>query len=262
MAKRVTTGSSGTGFAFAVVQVKEIHADRDLCVVEDLNTANQQDLCISKRGETAWPQVGDLWLIDRSAGHWMLQIKVTDAKPPSMTGTYSTMDPDLFRLVSLLSGLGLVTDATTAGSLPVVTGSKNVITPVVQSILSILDARGILDDQTTAQTLPVDTWVTPTLAAGWTPFTSLTAPRYKLNYDNTVTIEGRAIPPGGVVAGDLVFTLDVGYQPPTSKYFTAMVANSAVGNLIFSADRSVRIWDFGATTVTRLLMNARYSLLP
>jgi uncharacterized membrane protein len=263
LAKRQGTGSSGTGFAFVLVDIKEVHPDTNICLARDVdNNASYYQLGLNKRGETAWPQVGEQWIIDRSMGHWMLQCKVTDTQAPVFTGNFSAMDADLLRLVTIFQGMGLIQDGTTAGTVPSVTGSRAQISPAVQQIISILDAKGILNDATTAPTVAVDTWITPTLAAGWTPFAAGVAPRFKLNYDNTVTVEGRAVPPGTVTAGDLVFTIDAGFQPPVSKYFTTMVANSAVGNLIFGADRSVRIWDFGATTVTRLLMQCRYSLLP
>lgn len=264
MAKRMGAGTSGTGFYFAVVQIKEVYSDRDLCVARDLNTSDEYDLPLSKRGETAWPQVGDRWVIDRSMGHWMLQCKVTASKPPEMTGVYSTMDPDLFRLVSLLDGLGLVTDATTSGTLPVVTGSKNVITPAVQSLLSILDARGILDDQTTAETAPIGVWQSPTLLNSFTGHTSAgddVTVRYMRNRDNTVTVEGRATPPGSAPAnGVLMFNLQTGFRPPITKYQSTNVANGICGTITYNKVGDVQLFDFGATTPTRVLFHMRFEV--
>lgn len=262
MAKQQQTGSSGTGFAFAVVEIRELHPDKNICLAQDLNTSDQYQLGLNKRGETAWPQIGDRWVIDRSMGHWMLQCKVTDYEAPTFTGNYSTMDADLLRLLTVFQGLGLVQDGTTAGTVPSVTGSRAQITPALQQVLAILDARGILNDLTTPAVVTPEVWVTPTLETGWTNYTtSGTQVRYKLNYDNTVTIEGRAVPPGSVSNGALMFTLDSNYAPPVTKYFTTMVANGVAGDVVISPDGSVKLWDFGATTPVRVLFHFRFSRL-
>lgn len=263
MAKRQGSGSSGTGFAFVLVEIMEVHADKNICLARDVDlNSSYYQLGLNKRGETAWPQVGDQWVIDRSLGHWALSAKVTDTEAPEFTGNFSTMDADLLRLLTILKGLGLVRDGTTAGTVPAVTGSRAQISPAVQQILTILDARSILDDQTTAATVVPEVWHDATLATGWTAFTTAVRPRYKLNYDNTVSIEGRVVPPGTVVAGDTMFTINTSYAPPVAKYFTTMVANGIAGNAIVSPDGSVKIWDFGSNTVIRALCHFRYSLLP
>lgn len=262
MAKRQQTGSSGTGFAFVLVEIKEVHPDKNICVARDVDlNSSYYELGLNKRGETAWPQVGDRWIIDRSLGHWALSAKVTDTEAPKFTGNFSTMDPDLLRLATLLKGLGLIQDDTTAGTVPAVTGSKAQITPAVQQIISILDARGVLDDQTTAATVTPEVWHDAVLETGWTPWTTGTRPRYKLNYDNTVTIEGRAIPPGSVASGDLMFTMDSGFAPPVTKYFTTMIGNGVVGNVAVGTDGTLKIFDFGSNTVARVLFHFRYSKL-
>jgi hypothetical protein len=263
MAKRQGIGSSGTGFAFVLAEIKELLPDRNICLAMDLQTGDYYEVGLNKRGETAWPQVGDRWILDRSMGHWALQTKVTDVSAPVFTGNASTMDPDLLRLALLLKGLGLIQDGTATGSVPAVTGSKAQIRPEIQQIITILADRGILSDQTTAAPVPVDTWVTPTLTTGWTPYAPDRAPRYKLNYDNTVTIEGRAVPPGGTIAnGTTMFTVDPPYRPPMQKYFTTMIADGVCGNIAVGTDGSVKLWDFGATTPVRVLFHCRYSLLP
>lgn len=261
MAKRQGTGSSGTGFAFVLAEIKELRPEQNICLAKDLQTGDVYDVGLNKRGETAWPQLGDKWILDRSMGHWMLQSKVTEEEAPAFTGVFSTMDPDVFRLASLLKGLGLITDATVSGALPVVTGSKSRITPAVQQILSILDARGVLADQTTSAPFPVDVWQTPTLVGGWTPYTVGTTPRYKLNHDNTVSIEGRATPPSTVTAGDLIFTMDPLCSPSVVKYNTTMIASGYVGNIAIGLDGTVKIFDIPATpVVSRLLFHIRFSL--
>jgi hypothetical protein len=262
MAKRQGIGSSGTGFAFVLAEIKELLPDRNICLAQDLQTGDQYQVGLNKRGETAWPQVGDQWILDRSMGHWALQSKVSDVQAPVFTGSYNTMDPDLLRLMLIFKGLGLVQDGTTAGTVPVVTGSKAQIRPEVQQIIAILADRGILDDQTTAAAVTPEVWQEVTLTTGWTAYTSITRPRYKLNYDNTVSIEGRVVAPAGVTAGTIIFTLPIGYRPTTSKYFTTLVAPGAPGNLAVAADGTVKIWDFGSATVSMVLIQARFSLLP
>jgi uncharacterized membrane protein len=265
MAKRQGIGSSGTGFSFVLATIKEVHPDTNICLAQDLQTGDQYQVGLNKRGDVVWPQVGDQWILDRSMGHWALRTKVTETQAPVYTGYYNTMDADLLRLVLILKGLGLVQDGTTTGPVPViptVTGSKAQITPVVQQIISYLASAGVVQDGTTAATVPVDTWQEVTLTSGWTAYTTAVRPRYKLNYDNSVSIEGRVIPPGTVTNGATIFTLSTGYRPPCQKYFTAGVADGVSGSLIVGTDGTVKIWDFGATTPVRVLMQCRYSLLP
>jgi hypothetical protein len=266
MAKRQGIGSSGTGFSFVLATIKELLPDKNICLAKDLQTGDQYQVGLNKRGETAWPQVGDTWVLDRSLGHWILQTKVTANEPPEFTGYYNTMDEDLLRLVLILKGLGLVKDGTTAGPVPVipaVTGSKNTIRPEIQQILSILDTQGILDDQTTAATGALDAWVSPSLQGGWTGYTSGgdATVKYKRNYDNTVTVEGRATPPAGYVQGDLIFTLDSGYRPLVTKYQTTNCANGVTGTITFGNDGTVRLFDYGAATPVRCLFHMRFSLV-
>lgn len=263
MAKRQGVGTSGTGFAFVLVEIMELHPDKNICLARDVDiNSSTYQLGLNKRGETAWPQVGDKWIIDRSLGHWALSAKVTDTQAPPFTGNVSTMDPDLFRLVSVLKGLGLVQDATTHGSIPAVTGSKNVISPAVQSILSILDARGILDDQTTAETVPIDVWQSVTLQNGFTGFTSAgddVTVRYKRNRDNTITVEGRATPPATAPAnGVLMFTMASGFWPPVTKYQSTNIANGLSGTITFGKTGNVNLFDFGSNTPTRVLFHSRF----
>jgi len=227
MAQRQGTGSSGVGFAFMIGVVKDLNPAQNICLVQNLQTGDTQQVALDVRSSTNWPQVGEQWLLDRSLGVWSLRTKVTDRSAPSVTGSRYLMDPDVAALVDVLAGLGLIADTTTG----------------------------------TAADL---TWQTPTLASGWTPFTTLTAPRYKLNRDNTVSIEGRATAPAGVVAGATIFTFpaDSVYIPPVTKYDTVLVAPGAAGELAVAPDGSVKIWDFGSATVGRVLFHMRYSLTP
>jgi len=229
----------------------------------DLQTGDYYQVGLNKRGETAWPQVGDRWVLDRSLGHWALQAKVTDVSAPVFTGNASTMDPDLLRLALLMKGLGLIQDGTTEGAVPVVTGSRDVIRPEVRQILSILADRGVLEDQTTAPTVALDTWITPTLLGGWTGYTSGgdATVRYKRNYDNTVTVEGRATPPGSYTEGTTIFTLDDGYRPPVTKYQSTNCANGVSGTLTFGNTGAVQLFNYGATAPIRCLFHMRFSVV-
>lgn len=263
MAKRQGSGSSGVGFAFALTEIKELLPDRNICLAMDLQTGDYYEVGLNKRGETAWPQVGDRWILDRSLGHWALQSKVTDVTAPSFTGNLSTMDPDVLRLVMLLKGLGLITDETTTGTTPKITGSKNTIPPQLQQVLTILDDRQILVDSTTAATVPLDVWQEPTLVGGWTGYTSGgdATVKYKRNYDNSVTVEGRATPPVGFVSGEPIFTLLPGFRPLMTKYQSTNCANGVCGTITFGNDGAVRLFDFGSATPTRCLFHMRFSVV-
>lgn len=265
MAKRQGAGTSGTGFAFVLVEIKEIHPDTNICVARDVdNNASYYQLGLNKRGETAWPQVGDRWIIDRSLGHWALQAKVTETEAPEFTGNFSTMDPDLLRLMTILKGLGLVQDATTAGTVPAVTGSRNRISPAVQSILGILDARGILDDQTTAETLPVDVWQTPTLASPWVVYNDPVSgayqnPRYMIGRDGFVTMEGLAKTTADVTGTSNVFTLPSDFHPPKTIVFTSLQNGPAARQFEVMGSGVVRFNGLPTATVTYASIACRFA---
>lgn len=228
MAQRQGTGSSGVGFAFMVVDVKELHPDKDLCLVSDVQTGQFQQVGISRRDSIAWPQVGDRWLVDRSQGTWTLRCKITGTAAPVITGSRATVSAPLQALVGALEGLGLV------------------------------------DDQTTASTVAAEVWQTVALVNGFTGYTSGTddvTVRYRLNRDQTVTVEGRATPPATVANGVTMFTIASGYRPPVPKYQTTIVANGVAGTIAYGKDGTVGLYDFGGTTPTRVLFHARYSLV-
>lgn len=264
MAKRQGTGSSGVGFAFVLAEIKELRPELNICLAMDLQTGDYYQVGLNKRGETAWPQVGDRWILDRSLGHWALQGKVTDVEPPAFTGNLRTMNPDVLRLAGILHGLGLIQNDTSEGPLPpAITGSRARITPPVQQLITALAAAGLVRDQTTPATVTPDVWAPVTLGSGWAAYDEPSTPRCMLNYDNTVSVEGRLDPPASVPAGSVMFTVPLGYRPPVNKFFTSVVNTSGgVANVMFYAsDGTVKLWDF-ASTPTSVLLNARYSLTP
>lgn len=265
MAKRQGSGSSGTGFAFALVTIKEILPDKNICLAEDKQSGVQYQLGLDKRGILAWPQTGDIWIIDRSLGHWALRSKITDTEAPVYEGIAARMADSTIHLVSLLEDLGLLQDQINYDDpLPVLTMSRNTLTPAVRTIIDVLSDQGLVDDQTTSATLPVDVWQTVALLNGFTGYISGTddvTVRYKINYDSTVTVEGRATPPGSVSNGVTMFNIPSGYRPPIPKYQTTNVANGTAGTIVFGKDGLVGLYDFGATTPTRVLFHMRYSLV-
>lgn len=63
-----------------------------------------------RRGNGPWPRPGEVWLVDRTLGHWTFAASiVTD--PPAVTGT--TTDPVVQSLVAALAEMGLILDQTT-----------------------------------------------------------------------------------------------------------------------------------------------------
>lgn len=268
MSQRQGTGSSGVGYAFDLVVIKELLPDKNICLAESLQYGTQYQLGLDKRGQISWPQTGDQWVIDRSMGHWALCAKITGTRAPSYTGFSNLMDPDTYRLVQLLTQLGLVVDDTTANGVspapPAITGSVANLPPILGEILNALDEQGIVSDQTTPVAVAMDTWQPVVLTNGFTGYTGGTddvTVRYKINYDNTVTVEGRATPPGSVANGVAMFTIATGYRPPIPKYQTTIVANGVAGTIVYGKDGVVGLYDFGATTPTRVLFHARYSLV-
>lgn len=268
MAQRQGTGSSGVGFAFALVTIKEVLPDKNICLAEDKQYGTQYQLGLDKRGQIVWPQTGDIWVIDRSLGHWALRSKVTGTTAPSYTGFYNLMDPDVYGLVQILAQLGLITDDTGPGVAPAppsVTGSQALVNPIMAEVLSALDNYGVITNDTTASAVPVDIWQSVTFVNGFTGYTSGTddvTVRYKLNYDNTVTVEGRATPPATTSNGLTMFTMLPGFPPPITKYQTTNVANGVSGTIVYGKTGDVQIYDFGSTTPTRILFHMRYSLMP
>lgn len=149
MAQRQSIGSSGIGFAFALVTIKDLLPDKNICLAQDQQTGTQYQLGLDKRGQIAWPQVGDVWVIDRSLGHWALRCKVTGTSAPPLTGDTALMDTATRQVVATLGELGLVSDQTTSGTTPAISGSRSVIATAMQQLLQALDATGLIIDQTT-----------------------------------------------------------------------------------------------------------------
>lgn len=227
LAKTLGQGSSGIGFAFALVDIKDIHPDRNICLVSDLQTGAFTEVGLDKRDSISWPQVGDRWIIDRSLGHWALRCKVTATTPP------------------------------------VITGSRDTIPPTLVSLLGVLEGLGLIKDETTAPTVPLDVWALPALLNGFAPYTvgGDSTVRYRRNYDSTVTVEGRLTPPGSVPNGTIMFSLPGGFRPVVPKYQTTMVADGVAATITYSSDGSVALYDFGAVTPIRVLFHMRYSLV-
>jgi hypothetical protein len=274
MAKRQANGSSGTGFSFAVAEVKEILPDRGIALVMDLNTGNIQDVGLNKRGETAWPQVGDRWLIDRSMGHWALQAKITGPEPPEFTGFFNTMDPDVLRLATVLKSLGLIKDAMTSGPVPDLeyTGSKNLMSPALIQLVELLDSLGVIDDQSTAQTLPVGVWqivgTTPGAATYTSPWAfyqdpvsgSYQAPRYMIEADGFVAIEGLAKATTTVSGSPAIFTLPPGFRPVKNQLTITMSDATNFRQLEVLSTGVVRLAGIpAATTINWASLNMRFS---
>jgi uncharacterized membrane protein len=266
MAQTQGGSPSAVGFALRKVVINEVHPESNICLASDTETNETFQVGLNKRGSSAvWPQPGDGWIIDRSMGHWALKCKITDTQAPTFTGNSTIMNTDLLQMLGILRNMGLVQDGTTEGPapvLPTVTGSRATIRPEVQTIITILANAGILQDLTTPATVVPDVWQEVTLTSGWTAHTTADRPRYKLNYDNTVSIEGRVVAPAGVTSGTSIFTLASGYRPPWSKCDTTMVAVGIPANLTVGTDGTVRIFDFGSITVIMTLFNMRYSLQP
>jgi hypothetical protein len=263
MGQTVANGSSGVGFAFRTVVIKEVHADKNICMASDIQTNESFQLGLNKRGTSSvWPQVGDGWLIDRSMGHWALRCKITDNAPPSFTGSWNSMDSDLFRLVGLLSGMGIIEDDTSTGTLPVVGGSRNNMSTTTAALIDILAAKNLVDDQTTAATFPLQTWTYPSYAAsGFTQWTATTVPRYMLCPDNTVLVEGRLTAPvSAPTNGVTLFNIDPLLVVPNVKYFPTQTAVGVAGLLVLGTAGDVRLWDWGATTPTKVILDMHFSL--
>lgn len=266
MAQSQGASPSAVGFALRKVVITEIHPETNICLANDTQTNETFQLGLNKRGSSSvWPQHGEGWIIDRSLGHWALKCKITDTQAPTFTGNSTIMNTDLLQMLRILKSMGLVQDGTTTGPapvLPTVTGSQATIRPEIQTIITILANAGILQDLTTPATVVPDVWQEVTLTSGWTPDTTADRPRYKLNYDNTVSIEGRVAAPAGVTSGTSIFTLATGYRPPWPKNGTTMVAVGVPANLNVGTDGKVKIYDFGSATVVMTNFNMRYSLQP
>lgn len=276
MAKRQGIGSSGTGFGFVLVEIKELLPERNICLGQDLQTGDQYQLGLNKRGETAWPQVGDRWIIDRSLGHWALQSKVTEHEPPEFTGYYNLMDPDVLRLMTLMKGLGLLKDATTTGvppALPVVTGTRNRIAPTVQSVLTALDTQGVLDDQTTAETLPVGVWQVvgdpgkPAFSSPWVPYSdpvsgTYQVPRYSIDRDGFVTIEGLAKTTASISGVSVIFELPEGFRPVKGHVAPSLSSGNVLRQIEVQSSGQVRMTNVAtATTISFTTLAIRFSTL-
>lgn len=235
MAKRQGSGSSGTGFSFVLVEVREVHPDKNICLARDVdNNASYYELGLNKRGETAWPQVGDRWIIDRSMGHWALSAKVTDTQAPEFTGNFAAMDADLLRLVTILKGLGLVKDATTAGTLPV-------------GVWQVVGDTG-----------------KPAFTSPWVVYNDPVSglyqnPRYILGRDGFVDMEGLAKTTSSVTGTSNIFTLPPGFRPPKHVVFSSLNNGPSTQQLEVLGTGVVRLTGLPAGTVTYASLVARFA---
>jgi uncharacterized membrane protein len=264
LGQTVGQGTNGIGFAFRTVVIKEVDSAHNICIASDLRTSESFQLGLNKRGDSSvWPQQGDLWLIDRSLGHWALRSKITDTSPPSFTGSYNAMDTDLLRLVGLLEGLGIIQDGTTAGTPPTVSGSRNLLDPMVCSIIDLLSAKGLVNDQTTAATLPVGVWQTDlVLASPWVNFNnaSYQTPRYILLPHGQVMLQGLVYTNGtSVGTTSTITTLPTGFRPPAYVVFAAQSGGSSSLQLEILNDGTVRLQNHTAGSVVWVTLNCTFT---
>lgn len=270
MAQRQGNGSSGVGYAFDLVVIKESLPDKNICVAASIQYGTQYQLGLDKRSQIAWPTVGDQWIIDRSMGHWALRTRITATKPSSITGSAATMTTATLQIISLLEGLGLVVDATTAAAVPIVSGSKNNLSAVNQTILSVLDSVGLIDDQTTAATLPVGVWQT---VGGASPLPAFTSPwlnynaavyqgaRYMIDEKGTVEMEGLVKTSAAVAGPSPIFMLPTGFRPQLTQVRDSYRNGAIAQQLEIANDGTVRAANFTSTTVGFMTLACRFSTL-
>lgn len=225
MSQRQGTGSSGVGFAFTLVDVKELHPDKNICLVSDVQTGAFTQVGLDKRDSIAWPQVGDRWLIDRSLGHWALRCKVTATSPPTLTGSRNRVPVSLQQLTGVLEGLGLI------------------------------------DDQTTAQTVPVGVWQAALYTSPWADFSSAyQGVRYMLDYSGFVVIEGAGKTTTTISAGTSpVFTLPPTYWPLKTQPFS-QISGTTVRQMEITNAGVVQFMGMPNATVTSATLSCRFSV--
>jgi hypothetical protein len=225
LAKQQGSGSSGIGFAFKLVDIKELHPDANICLVADVQTAESIQVGLDKRDSVAWPQVGDRWIIDRSLGHWALRCRIT------------------------------------ATSAPVFTGSRNAIPSAFVTLLGVLEGLGLIDDQTTSQTVPVGVWAPAVYTSPWADFSgAYQSARYLLDYGGFVVIEGAVKTTTTIAAGTSpVFTLPPGYRPLKTQPFSQISGTTAHSMEITSAG-VVQFTAMPNATVTSATISCRFSV--
>lgn len=226
MAQRQGTGSSGVGYAFDLVVIKELLPDKNICLAESMQYGTGYQLGLDKRGQLAWPQTGDRWIIDRSMGHWALRSKIT------------------------------------ATSAPVITGSRNTMSATVQSLLDTLGGLGLVDDQTTAQTLPVGVWQVP--GALTSPFDNYGGSyqpfRYMIETTGFVVLEGVVKTTSAITGTVPFFTLPTGFWPKKNQVFSSNSNNTACYELEVTSAGVVRLSSVPAsTTISYASASCRFS---
>lgn len=258
MGQTMGSGSSGVGFGFRSVEIREILTAENICLASDVQTSEDFQLGLNKRGSLVWPQVGDRWLIDRSLGHWALRCKITETSAPAVTGSRAGMDRDLLGLLGLLAGLGLVQDSTTPGATPVVTGSRNAMSPAVGSVVTALAARGLIVDQTTAATVPIGVWQIPTaLLNGWTVgpdpasnFGDYAPVAYQVDSRDFLVLSGVMFG-GTTTAGTNLFSLPPAYRPLHSRIVTITRLDTQTPAVIkIASNGQINLYNFGTAPGT------------
>lgn len=224
LAKQQGQGSSGVGFAFTLVDVKEVHPDQNICLVSDVQTGAYTQVGLDKRDSISWPQVGDRWIIDRSLGHWALRCKVT------------------------------------ATSAPAVTGSRNALSPPFVALLGVLEGLGLIDDQTTAQTVPAGVWEAVSYTSPWADFSgTYQGARYMIDYGGFVVIEGTVKTTATIAAGTSpVFTLPPGYRPLKTQPFS-QISGIAARQMEITSAGVVQFTGMPNATVGLTTISCRFS---
>lgn len=134
------------GFSVKTIRIKEVIPDRAVAVgVDDQGNTIEASLAIRRTG--SWPQIGELWIVDKSYGPWTLAAELTTGEPPVVTGVKKTPEGLLGSLLGALSKLGMIKDESIDGVDPppppvppvppvygvLVNGGLSVLTAVVGS---------------------------------------------------------------------------------------------------------------------------------
>lgn len=149
---QIKTGNT-MGYNHQLVKVVELVPSYNMARCQNPRTTEEYQVTLSQRSHATWPQVGEYWVIDRSAGPWNFAQKVTAPTPPVATGVVTNgTAADL--LAQMFQKNGLATDSTTKINAPTLTGHT---TPGAKAIATALVALGHVVDNTV---VPSDTSAT------------------------------------------------------------------------------------------------------
>jgi hypothetical protein len=95
------------------VSITSVDLTKGICLCRD-TLGKEETVRADRRPKgSAPPSEGELWMLRREGGGWVLDSMLQVSPTPVVTGSRATADPVTLSLLAALKSLGLIKDATT-----------------------------------------------------------------------------------------------------------------------------------------------------